>query len=341
MNDSRDRRGGKGQWLSSPSLWAEVGARALIHTTGITVVAVCVAWLAIGFGHLRWVISAQQVLGDSGLYLRELWTHLGLSALMWGGLYAVGRGVLKGGGRRSTRLVRARGTAITETLVVMPVLLLLILGLAQLAVNNLAGMLLNYGTHQAARTAWVWQPEVSPLDGVQGRMGVDDDHVQEMARLQLAAAMTPVAPSAFAGSRQLESDQFQQMRAVFLANQNQMPPFQDSGADAIYLAEDLDVFEVADDLSFARAMDGSTYTQRSVRKFTSAYEAAEVEVIDQDTDVGVEVTYWHQITFPLVGPVFGEQRSVGANSAPGHYMRMERDALFLAQVPPNASLPSQ
>ncbi len=316
-----------------------MAASALVHATGICVVAVCVAWLAIGMGHIRWVISAQQVLGESALYARELGIHLGLSALLWFMCFATWRGIFSGVARGRRQVVRARGTAITETLIVMPVLLLIILGIAQLAVNNLAGMLLNYGTHQAARAAWVWQPEVAPLDGGPGRMGVDDAYVEEMARLQVAGAMTPVAPSAFAGGRELDTEEAKMARALFLANQNRRPPFRDSGAHAMYLAEDLDVFEVADNLSFARALDGSSYTRRSVRKFTSAYQAAQVEVVDQGTEVGVEVTYWHQITFPLVGPVFGESRSVGG--APGHYMKMEREVFFIAQVPPNAKTPEQ
>lgn len=335
MNEAKDS-----QIETLPEGWAHLGGAVVMHVTGLVAVAVCVAWLALGSGHVRWVISAQQAFGEPGLYARELGVHLGLSALLWTIAFTAGRGMVRSVDR-GRRVVMARGTAITETLIVMPVLLLLILGIAQLAVNNLAGMLLNYGTHQAARTAWVWQPEVAPIDGGPGRMGVDEGRVEEMARLQLAAAMTPVAPSAFAGQRDTGSEEFEKLRAAFLANQHRTPPFQDSGAQAMDLAGDLDVFDVADNLTFARALDGSTYTERTVRKFSSAYEAAEVDIVDQDTEVGVEVTYSHQITFPLVGPIFGASGTAGESQAPGYYLEMEREAFFMAQVPPNAELPGQ
>ena len=314
-------------------------AQACIHLTGWLVMTVAIAWLAMGLDHIRWIVSIHQSWGTSSMFVEELAFHLVLSALLWGIGYLVVVGMARD--RRHRRgLARARGTALTETLIVMPVLLLLILGTAQLAVNNIAGMLINYGTSQAARTAWVWHPEVEPIGGGEGRMGVDDEWVEEMATLRIAAAMTPVAPAVFASERGITSDQFEQMRAIFLAGQLPQPRT-DAGGDVLNDATRLDAFNAADELSFKNALDGGSFAQRTVRKFTSAYEATDVTVVEEtlgdEPYIGVEVEYMHQITFPLVGRVFGESATVGQTRS--RFLRMEREMTYRAQRPPNAELP--
>lgn len=270
------------------------------------------------------------------MFTSQLMIHGALSAFIWSLCYLIGWDV--GQRRRAPQpaVRKARGTAITETLIVLPVLMLLLLGTAQLAVNNIGMMLINYGTSQAARTVWVWQPEVEPLGEEESRMGVDQRRVKEMARLQVAAAMTPVAPAAFAANRDIDSDQFVRMRAIFLASQLQTPP-EDSGASVIGSARDLDSFETADNLTLRNALDGASFPRRTVQKFTSAYDATDIEVVEDGQDVTVEVTYMHQLTFPLMGPVFGESSTVG--HASGYYLELARNATYRAQRPPNAQPP--
>ena len=318
---------------------ARIVGMICVHLTGVVVVGGALALLLIGFDHIRWIVAMHQSWGEPSMFVQELMIHGVLSAFLWLLCYLTISAVGGEPGLRQPALRKARGTAITETLIVLPILLLLLLGTAQLAVNNLAMMLINYGTSQAARTVWVWQPEVNPLnEAEETRMGVDQRRVEEMARLQVAAAMTPVAPSVFAANREFDSQQFAQMRAIFLASQLTTAS-EDSGASVIGDARDLDTFEAADRLTFRNALDGATFPRRTVQKFTSAYNATEIEIVDEDPNIGIEVTYMHQITFPLMGPVFGETTTVG--HASGWYLDLVRTANYRAQRPPNARLPRQ
>ena len=315
--------------------------QSCLHATGTAAVAVVTALLLLGTGHLQWLAGAHRNQGDLAMLLEPLAVHLGLSGVLWTVVALTLGGLLRRRRQPARHLRPSAGTAVTETLVVMPVLLLLILGTAQLAVNNIAGMLFNYGTSQAVRAAWVWQPEVEPLHGGEGRMGVDEAWVEEMVRLRVAAAMTPVAPSNFASNRDIQSEQFKQLRAIFLSMQMVSPP-DDAGRVTLGDAHHLDDFATADELHFKNALDGGSFPRRTVRKLTSAYEAVDEVVIisdffDEDPIVTVEITYLHQITFPLVGGVFGEPATVG--QVQSSFLRMEQSFTYRAQRAPNAEVP--
>lgn len=338
MNDGRQQTNCSArQTRSGLARQAVVVGHLCVHLTGIAIVAAALAWMAIGLDHIRWMASVHQISGETSYFLSEVVVHGLLSAATWTLIYLTFSAVMDGRSDGRRVLKKARGTVITETIIILPVLLILILGLSQLVINNLAGMLLNYGSSQAARTVWVWSPETEPIEGGPGpRMGVDDERVQEMARLQVAAAMTPVAPSVFASRREIDSPEFEQMRAILLASQIPGAP-NDAGNIALDRAQGFDDFEAADSLTFVNALDGSNYAARTVRKFSSAYNAVELEVVREDGQVGVEMTYFHQITFPLVGAIFGETGSV--EGARGYFMPLRRQIFYSAQVPPNATMP--
>ena len=316
--------------------WAGAVVSVAGHLIGIAVVALGSLWLLVGSGHLESMWAIHQHQGSWNLAWPQAPVHAMLAAVVWFVGLLLWRNGLLAARRDKARLVSARGTVITETLIVMPVLLLILLGVAQLAVNNIANMLFNYGSHQAARTAWVWHPELAPIDGGTARMEVSEEQVEDMVRLQLAAAMTPVAPSQFSNQRDIESHSFQQMRALLLSHQQPTPVF-DAGLQGVETAVDIDIFETANDLSFSRALDGSTFPQRTVRKFTSAYQAVELELLEEEMEIGVDIKYQHQITFPLMGPIFGEP--VRVDGVPGPYMRLSSEIFYPKQVAPNAELP--
>lgn len=330
----------KGEYLPARPVrgrLVSLGAQSLVHLLGTTFVALTLGWLMVGTEHLRWIMAEHQRWGDWSLLQNELLIHFGIAASLWAMIALIGKALMTRPEGAKRVIQRARGTVITETLIVMPVLLLLIFGIAQLAVVNIAGMLLNYGTHQAARTVWLWAPEVNPLNGEPARRGVNSDRVAEAARVQAAAALTPVAPGDFKAKNPGGSaTQFEMMRGLLLATQLANPS-NNSGLEAMDAARGTSDFTTAKDLAFFRALDTATFPERSVRKFTFAYAALELEVINDATQAGVRVTYQHKMTFPMVGRIFGTSGNVAGSQ--GIYSEMVREAVFMAQVPPNAALP--
>ena len=309
----------------------------VVHLSGVVVVAMLSLWVVVGKGHLEWLLQIHQIWGDPSLFMTELLVHLGVSVVLWTTLFLIGKTVLSGE-RKTVRVVRrARGTVITETIIIMPVLLLIILGLSQLVVLNIAGMLMNYGSSQAARTVWLWAPELSPLNDQPARRGVTEEMVADMARIQVALALTPVAPSDFRGNTSgMESVNFEQMRGAILGAQILYPP-NDAGRLTIDGARGAYQFTGADERAFWRALDGSNFSDRSVRKFTFAYLALEVEAIIGPEEVGAAVTYQQKIMFPFVNTVFGKPGSVAGLG--GVYTQYDRRFVQVAQVAPNAELP--
>lgn len=308
-----------------------------LHLTGLMVVAAILILGAVGMDHVEWMLSMHRQWGDASLYAWEMGIHLAVSAAIWTMVYLTLSAFLSEKPQPKRTIKRARGAAITETIIIMPVLLTIILGTSQLAVNNLANMLLNYGSFQAARTVWIWAPEVNPINDEAARRDVDEELVLRMARIQAAGALAPVAPGDYRGGEVVaESDEFLKMRAIFLAGQMANPP-NDAGRMALEEADDLYQFVSAEDLTLWRALDSSTYQERTVRKFTSAYLAIDIELIDTPAEIGVEMVYRHKILFPMVGLIFGEHGSVAGS--PGYYMPMNRTVTFPAQVAPNAELP--
>lgn len=328
---------GTAAWSTAPP-WRPLAVVAG-HLIGVVAVAALGAWAVVGTDHLRWIASIQRAGPAPEAVVGPLAVHLALSALVW----SLGAGVVAGIRRRWTGPVNRwlagnKATVMTETLIVVPVLLLVVMGIAQLAVNNIAGMLLNYGTSQAARSVWVTEPETRPLAGRAGRMGIDERDVRRRARIQVAAAMTPVAPSHYESDRRVDDEMFEKLRASFLGPQIAEVP-RETGSAVLGEADRLDDFEASGRQSFIRALDGQSFPARTVRKFSSAYQAVDLEIDEPilGDDIGVEVSYHHLISFPLVGPVFGEYDEVGDTEA--YYATFERDAHYHRQVPPNVQLP--
>lgn len=309
-----------------------------LHATGLTVVAGAILWLTLGLDHLRLLLVMHGQFGASELFLSELGIHLGISALLWTLVYLVGS-ALVGAKKEPLRVVRkARGTVITETIIIMPVLLLLILGLSQLAILNIAGMLMNYGASQAARAVWVWAPELEPLNGQPARRGVSVTDVEDRARIQAALALTPVAPSDFRAADNQGSIEFEMMRASILAGQVVTPP-NDAGRMTLDQAHSLYQFTGSEERAFYRALDSTNFSSRSVRKFTFAYMATTIELILEGEVVGAEVIYQQKIMFPFITSVFGTPGSVAG--LPGNYTEYRRRITKSAQVAPNAELPQR
>lgn len=243
----------------------------------------------------------------------ELMLHLGLSACLWLLVYLLGAFIWQAREPATVKLIdNQRGTVMTETLIALPVLLMLIFGIAQLTVNNMAGIFANLATIQAARTAWLWERE--PCNSIECDPG-------ERARIQAAAVLTPVAPGAQRIGGGTLSQAAQQMRAT-LAGAQHPRLTEDSGQLGFQMVDAVDLSR-RQSANFARAVDNQSFSVRTIRKFTFAYHATNVDVSNPSSDVvRVELTYRHYNAFPFVGRLFGEVADVAGRL--GHYADIER-----------------
>lgn len=312
-----------------------------LHVMGAAVLSVLFGALFLDSATIELIWAALQAGAYTSSIVVSCLLHVGICACSWALmwlLFALLRSNWQDH-RAPTKLLRLnRGTVLTETLIVLPVALLLIFGLAQLALNNIAGVLANAAVFQAARTNWVWQPEYEA-----GRMGLSNSSgsATEHARVQAAAVMTPVAPADFLDNANLP-ERAEMARAVFVASQIPVPG-QDSGrwakAQANYFAT---VGQDTPDGSFASSFDTHRFIERSARKFTWAYRAVDVEV-DTIEEGGEEkwrltLRYHHMCVMPVVASIFGERR-LAAGGVDGYFAIIERTVIRSKQVLPSTEYP--
>ena len=271
--------------------------------------------------------------------------HLIISAVLW----AVAYGCWAQWSKRSKTprvITTSRATVITETIIVMPVLLMLILGMAQMAINSAAGMLSNLAAYEAARSVWVWYPEIERYDGITYSPNIDEDFVEEMGRLQAAAVMTPAAYSF--GTDGNDTPQFREMRGAILASQIELSG-PDTGAQGMSKADELDILghewfggSGEHGRSFVDALDAANYPVRSAMKFSGAYVSTDVDLTvhpyDDDLEIiETEVTYRHFQAVGLVGGMFGTSQTVGGRE--GWYVTYVRSFHLIRQIDSNPAVP--
>ncbi|MFU8803113.1 MAG: hypothetical protein ACNA8W_04810 [Bradymonadaceae bacterium] len=311
----------------------------VFHLIAVILTAALLAAPFLGFDTLRALWEAGETSGYGYLFGREVWIHLGVATCLWAALYLGWIALRQAFGTSKRAMITARGTVLTETLIVLPVALALIFGLAQLAVMNVAGMLTNLASVQAARTVWIWMPETRPLAGEDARRGVTRQDVAELARIQAAAAVTPAAPADLRLSPDVGSELFELMRGSFIASQLEWLP-NDAGRTGIGEAHRLaDARGETDgeNLTFWRALDGSSFLTRTARKFTFAYLATEVEILERGEWVGARVTYKQLAAFPVTNYIFGTHDTVGERQ--GAYSSIVREFDLKMQLDPNAKYP--
>lgn len=314
---------------SAWALWAG------LHALAVVGVAFLLALLMIPMSTLEWLTATHMTTPE--LMQRSapaILLHLGLAACVWALLV-----ILFKLAHRSRPLVvhslSARGSVMTETLIVLPVFLLLSMGLTQLAINNIAAILANVAVHQAARTAWLWQPEAGKKRVTKE---ISDNDVQDRARIAAALVMTPVAPGNFV-SNPLGSQAFSKARFAQAASQL---PFAGAAGHAGELLAGIGAIDptiaTRGNLTLTRALDQSSFLQRSVQKFTHAYEATKIEVTQSDGRIGVKLTYKLHQTVPFVRNLLGSFGHAGLRV--GYFATYTREYSFKAQpYAPNASLP--
>jgi len=276
----------------------------------------------------------------------RLLLHFGLSACVWAIFSLTFMMLAQSWKRRKTTVFQLqRGTVLTETIIILPVWMLLVFGLAQLSVNNIAGVLGNVAIYEAARTAWVWEGEVG------NRAGVTSEIVNEKVKIAAALVMTPVSPGGFVGNPLL-SDRPGKMRTALAMTHVPLV----GGAISQALPSDVQsLLGTAASLDFTiptrnnqsvrRALDGELFIIRTVKKFTHAFHATKVTV----NGSSVTLEYRHFIAMPMMGPVFGQKTGILAAAMdtsgtmrPGYYTTVTRTSSRLSQSmnPANSALPS-
>ncbi len=333
-------------------------AQGLIHLVGVATVFILSAiWLL--DAAVRSALWEAYSMGAYGAIPAEALLHLGLSMVGWACIYITFRLLTAVPKDSSPRLVKARGTVIVETIIVLPVLLLLVLGLLQLIVLNSAGLLSTLASYNAARVVAVWGPEAES-----GRNDVDDDLVAEKARLAAAAAVAPVAPADFfytndcsgntdaledflsgleMGGYSVDLGPLGSMGITGHTNHTAMGPA--SGARG--------------NLSVPMAFDSTDLATRGQRKMGFAYCAMTVQLNNAASDstpcdgelcgdidipegpegdeAGATIAYQQQMAFPIAERVFGSGDFVAGRHA--YYSTIERSHTFTAQMDSNPDSP--
>ncbi len=260
--------------------------------------------------------------------------HLVISALLWAVcvlsyqfLRAPERGI------KRVRLATSRGTAMVEMLIITVPFLLMTGGLAQLSVNNIAGVASHVAAYQAGRAYWIWEKESDPNNQRPTAYKVSSTEIQELSKLAAAAALAPVAPSTHALAPQRETDSLKALRSVMYAHFSQNTAVQ-PGSSQVTMSENVvqggRAIDGGKGLNFAVAFDSDGFKNRAARKLTFAYEATDIDFVNTNNTVGVRLQYKHFQVFPWFGWIFGEQGSVAGRQ--GYYSTYERTYMLASQV---------
>ena len=314
-----------------------IAATAFFHLTAISLVVVVTLLPFLGDGRLELFVEFMAAPQFAHSAAPSIALHVLVAAVLWAITYGCWHQFRRRSSPRRTFKAGA-GTAIVETLIVFPIMLLLILGMAQLAINTTAGVLSHLAAYQSARAVWVWNPEINRSSTI------DEDYVEEMARIQAAAVMTPVAFSY--GTDGSSSEEFKNMRGALVASQ--LDVSSDSGAFGRQAADELATLGYSAygnlDISFLEALDRTDFPARSALKFSGAYLTTDVEIISHTgdsghTEIGDRTTYDHFQAMPLVRGIFADKAAQDEADRPGYYAEYTHEYTLIEQPTPHDSHP--
>ncbi len=318
---------------------------AIVHSVGVCATLILThLWIA-GPSHFRLVVETLFVPEFAAFTAQDAAHAVVIAAMLWTLVYATFRRArrhLDERKRSSSRVVSlARGTVVTETLIILPFALTLYFGLAQLAINNVAGILTNLAAFQAGRSMFIWLPEAHVE-----RRETSMDYAIDMARIQAALVLTPVAPADYFTPIGIHSPQSEQtlnaivgMQLPFIADD--LGSYASTELSLILSLEDAPGLlrqHTRANQSMTRGLDATSFRLRSIRKFTFAYNATMVIPMEVGPTVGATLIYAHHNSMPLVGRMFGKLLTIGGRK--GYYAVYKRIYVFpLAQRDPNPEMP--
>lgn len=276
-----------------------------LHLIGVAAVAAVGLVVAVPLAHVEMLWNALGYGGQIGTsVLISAVIHIGISALVWFGLAGAGRAVWRSWRGRDTArraTVRSRGSTYVEFLVVLPVFLLLTFGLLQLILVNLGGALAHVAAYESARAVWLWQPEVQDrqVDPSNSVVQVNEQDVEDRARIAAALVMTPVAPGDYSIEELDSSDELDAVRQAMAARFSWGPQIGN-------FAQGLDFGDSGEPASLVKSLDSAAMPERAYRKLTVAYQNVDIqEIIDESDRTGVHFAYYQQMAMPFVNVFFG------------------------------------
>jgi hypothetical protein len=227
---------------------------------------------------------------------------------------------------KHVQLKKARGSVITETLVVLPVFFMLTFGLAQMALNSIAGILTTLASFEVTRTLAVWAVEEGNNRSPGGQ--VTRAHITQRARLQAAAIIAPATPEISTAVPCSLGPATQMLQGLTGLGISAAPVGQGS------------VF------SMAEAFGHRTFAQRGPAKLAGAYCATQVTwtpvdsspITTERSSFTSTLRYNHPVALPVVGLVFARNYGAGPWQTP-YVSTIERTYRLTTYVTPNDRLP--
>lgn len=331
-----------------------IAATCFFHGFASIVLTAFVSLPTIDWTRVQMLWESYAVYGFEPNWLR-LALHLGLGACLWA-IIVIAYMLVKqrrDESRSLTRVVKkARGTVMMEFLIILVPMLLMTSGLAQLAMLNVTAVLADLAVFNAARTVFVWAPEVN-----QPRYESNHGQIQirDRARTIASMALAPTAPSDYYLGRSVtpgSSNYYRRQRAIVVgAFMPDTTPssfnYEWSGGQTALTgggAFDLDVDPggpVGETVTYALAFDTTGFKWRAARKMTQAewglyheFDTICPTACDEvnGSESGVHFTYWYNIVFPWFGYLWGDFETVGQRT--GWYAKIERRHTFPAQPMP-------
>lgn len=201
----------------------------------------------------------------------------------------------------SVRMRAQRGTIVVETLIVLPVFLLLTFGMAQMAINALAGLMSTLASYEVARTLAVWAPE----EGNRATRA----QITDRARTVAAGVLAPIVPTGRSGNCTTSGSAVELLiRGMQYGGVNTTDAYSEDMGD-----------------SFAIAFDTQTFANRGAAKLRRGYCNTEVTwtgpaststETSRSGQVNARLRYFHPVAMPLVGPIFTTSDTGGTWATP-------------------------
>ena len=214
-------------------------------------------------------------------------------------------------------LKKARGTIMTETVIILPVYFLFSFGLAQLGINLIHGTMGNVAGYMASRSYWLWEGEI---DKNRSGTSVDSNQAKDKARIAGALIMASVAPGDYITTGSMTNDA--------KAARKMTAPL---GFDTSTLSNIMNALDGGNlgETSFYKSFGATPFLMRGATKFTHAYQVSSVTPLDDGG--GVKFTYEIVQTMPVVGKIFGEFKGAHKGMVAFHWSTMERSYNFTRQ----------